>query len=247
VPYIPPAGLRDFDLVLSFTGGAALETLKTRLSARQVRVLHGSVDGDLHAPVPASDAYRCDLSYLGTYAEDRQASFVELFVLPARRLPERKYLIGGAQYPQDFPWTRNTFFVQHLPPSEHAAFYCSSRATLNVTRRAMAQMGFCPSGRLFEAAACATAIVSDAWQGLDQFFAPGSEILVARGAQDVIDALSLGDHELARIGAAARERALTEHRAEKRAQELERMLEAAVRPDAATAPDAILSAEPPRC
>jgi spore maturation protein CgeB len=201
----------------------------------------------MHAPVPPSDAYRCDLSYLGTYAADRHASFVELFVQPARRLPEHKFLIGGALYPQDFPWTRNTFFVQHLPPSEHSAFYCSSQATLNVTRRAMAQMGFCPSGRLFEAAACATAIISDAWQGLEAFFTPGEEILVARGAQDVIDALSLGERELARVGAAARERALSEHSAENRARELERMLETVIRPVTGQVPDADLTAEPPRC
>jgi spore maturation protein CgeB len=237
VPYIGPHGLRDFDLVLSFTGGAAIGELASRLSARDVRVLYGSVDSGVHARVPATAAYRCDLSYLGTYAEDRHATFLELFVHPARRLPERKFLIGGAQYPQDFPWTQNTFFVQHLPPSEHSAFYSASRATLNVTRRAMAQMGFCPSGRLFEAAACATAIVSDAWQGLDQFFEPGREILVARSAQDVIDALSLEDRELARLGAAARERALSQHRADDRAQELERMLEAAAVRGRSAAPD----------
>ncbi|TIS30194.1 MAG: glycosyltransferase, partial [Mesorhizobium sp.] len=78
---------------------------------------------------------------------------------PAVRLPDRRFVIGGAQYPQEFPWSDNIFFVRHLPPADHPAFFCSSRLTLNVTREAMARKGWCPSGRLFEAAACGAAIV----------------------------------------------------------------------------------------
>src|SRR5439155_482696 len=85
---------------------------------------------------------------------------------------------GGAQYPAEFPWTKNIFFVQHLPPAEHPSFFCSSRLTLNITRTAMREMGWCPSGRLFEAAACGVPILSDWWDGLDEFFASDSEILV---------------------------------------------------------------------
>src|SRR5690606_3616101 len=99
-----------------------------------------------------------------------------LFVEPARRLPERRFRMGGALYPQAFPWTANIFFDRHVPPPAHPAFFCSSPLTLNVTRQAMAAMGWCPSGRLFEAAACGTAILSDSWDGLDAFFAPGLEI-----------------------------------------------------------------------
>jgi spore maturation protein CgeB len=85
--------------------------------------------------VPAVEAYRNDLSYLGTYAADRQAALERLFIDPARRLPGKSFLIGGAQYPQDFPWTPNIRFVRHMPPPEHPAFFGSSRLTLNVTRR----------------------------------------------------------------------------------------------------------------
>jgi spore maturation protein CgeB len=224
VPYIGAAGLSQYELVLSYTGGGALRELTTRLGAQRVAPLYGHVDPDVHRPVAAVEHYACDLSYLGTYASDRQEALEALFIEPARRLPERRFMLGGAQYPQDFPWTPNIFFRQHLPPALHPAFFCSSRLTLNVTRRAMAEMGFCPSGRLFEAAACGTALLSDAWEGLEQFFTPGAEILVAVNAEDAVAALSLDDAELARLARAARERTLAEHTSERRALELEASL-----------------------
>lgn len=225
VEYIGPRGLRDFDLVLSYTGGAALTELRERLGARRVFPLFGSVDPEAHRPVPSLERFRADLSYLGTYAQDRQGTLDALFLAPARRLPERRFVLGGALYPQEFPWTDNIFFVRHLPPAEHPAFYSSSALTLNVTRRAMACMGYCPSGRLFEAAACGTPVLSDEWDGLDSFFEPGREILIARDTADALEALQTGRDELARIGRNARERTLAEHTAARRARELERYLE----------------------
>jgi spore maturation protein CgeB len=220
LPYIGPRGLADFDLVLSYTGGAALTELRDRLGARRVVPLYGHVDGQRYCPVARQEHYRADLSYLGTFSSDRQAAVETLFVNPARRRPELRFLLAGAQYPDDFPWSPNIYFVRHLPPSEHQAFFSSSRLTLNVTRLAMAKMGWCPSGRLFEAAACGTPILTDRWDGLEAFFAPGEEILVAAGERDVHAALDLGDAELTRIGRAARERALAEHTSERRAEEL---------------------------
>ncbi len=225
VPYLPARGLGDFDLVLSYTGGAALSELGTLLGARRVAPLYGSVDPDVHAPAAPAERYRADLSYLGTYSDDRQATLDRLFVEPARRSPGLRFLIGGAQYPAVFPWTPNIWFVRHLPPSEHPAFYSSSRATLNVTRGPMAEMGYCPSGRLFEAAACGTPVLSDEWEGLSTFFRPGEEILTAREPADVLAALALPDEELAAVGRRARERTLAEHVAERRALELEDALE----------------------
>ncbi|HEY1300487.1 MAG TPA: glycosyltransferase [Stellaceae bacterium] len=227
VGYIGPRGLADFDLVLSYTGGGALDALAQRLGARRTATLYGHVDCAAHRPVPAVEAYRADFSYLGTYAPDRQAALEALFVEPARHLPQRRFLIGGALYPADFPWTPNIFFTRHLPPDEHPAFYSSSRLTLSVTRQAMARMGWCPSGRLFEAAACGTAVLTDWWPGLDEFFAPGEEILVASTTGDVLDALAIDDGELARIGRQARERVLAQHTSEHRAQELLEALEMA--------------------
>jgi spore maturation protein CgeB len=225
VEYIGPRGLREFDLVLSYTGGRALSELQARLGARRVAPLYGSVDPDAYRRTDMVGHYRADLSYLGTYAADRQQALEELLVEPARRLPERRFVIGGAQYPVEFPWASNIYFVRHLPPGEHPGFYSSSRLTLNTTRAAMARMGYCPSGRLFEAAACGTPILTDAWEGLEAFFRPGSEILVAHNTEDAIRALEAADAELARIASLARQRTLDEHTAERRAQQLERALE----------------------
>jgi spore maturation protein CgeB len=233
VPYIGPRGLADFDLVLSYTGGRALDELQHRLGARQVAPLYGHVDPQVHcrtAPIPH---YRADLSYLGTYSADRQQALHALFVEPARRRADRRFVLAGAQYPQQFPWYDNMFFVRHLPPDEHPAFFSSSRLTLNVTRAPMAEMGWCPSGRLFEAAACGTAVVSDHWDGLERFFMPGTEILTTHDTAGVLAALDRDDAEIGRIASAARERALAEHTSERRADQLIDTLEMARTPLAA--------------
>lgn len=238
VGYVGERGLADFDLVLSYTGGRALQLLRERLGARRVAPLYGHVDPNVHRRSEPVGYYMADLSYLGTYATDRQAALEALFVEPARRQPAKRFLIGGAQYPQDFPWAPNIYFVRHVPPPDHAAFYSSSRLTLNVTRAAMARLGWCPSGRLFEAAACGTAVVSDAWEGISAFFEPGEEILVAADAADATAALELTDAEIARIATAARERTMAQHTSEARARELLQLLEGARRrlePERATA------------
>ena len=227
VGYLGERGLRDFDLVLSYTGGSALDELIGRLGARRVAPLYGSVDPDLHRPTHPVERYRADLSYLGTYADDRQEALQTLFIEPARRATAKRFLIGGSLYPGDFPWTRNIYFVPHVPPLDHSEFYSSSRLTLNVTRGTMARMGYCPSGRPFEAAACGVPIVSDWWEGLDLFFEPGTQIRIAKTTKDVLDALELSDNELSRIASAARERTLMEHTAAHRVQQLEALLQSA--------------------
>ena len=230
VEYIAPQGLGAFDLVLSYTGGRSLDELKRRLGARRVAPLYGHVDPAVHRPVPPEDRYRAGLSYLGTYAPDRNAALEALFVEPARRLPQRRFLVGGAQYDGSFPWQPNIFFVRHVEPADHSAFYCSSPLTLNVTRRPMAEMGYCPSGRLFEAAACGVPVLSDKWEGIDEFFAPESEILLASGTADAMLALDRSPEDLKRIGRAARDRVMQCHTSDVRARQLESILEAARRP-----------------
>ncbi|CDX20013.1 conserved hypothetical protein [Mesorhizobium plurifarium] len=233
--YFGSEGLRDFDLVLSYTGGPALDALKTTLGARLVVPLYGHVDPDRHRPAQPRPEFAGDLSYLGTYAEDRQAGVEALLVAPAARMPGCRFIIGGAQYPQDFPWCDNIFFVRHLPPADHPAFFCSSRLTLNVTREAMARKGWCPSGRLFEAAACGAAMISDDWPGIDSFFNPGSEIVLAHSTDDVVAALGLSDAELEALRRKARERVLDEHTSTRRAAELDRILNETVRARASEA------------
>jgi len=229
VSYIGAKGLAPYDLVLSYTGGAALERLRDSLGARAVAPLYGHVDPDLYRPAEAADRFRSDLSYIGTYARDRQQTLERLFIAAARMAPARRFLIAGAQYPDEFPWTANVWFARHLEPSQHPTFFASSRATLNVTRGAMAAMGWCPSGRLFEAAACGATIISDTWPGLDTFFVPGREILTAASAGEVLSVLDRDDSELKAIGRAARMRVLDEHTSAHRAAELVAHLERARR------------------
>ncbi|WP_181703855.1 glycosyltransferase family protein [Chthonobacter albigriseus] len=225
LPYIGARGLADFDLVLSYTGGPALDALKRHLGAPATAALYGHVDPDVHRPAAPDPAFAGAMSYIGTFAADRQAALETLLVAPARRRPDSRFVIAGAQYPDDFPWGDNIFFVRHLAAEAHPAFYASSRLTLNVTREAMARSGWCPSGRLFEAAACGAAVLSDWWPGLDAFFEPGEEILIGRSADDALMALDLSDADLSRIARAARDRALAEHTSDHRAAEFEAILD----------------------
>lgn len=224
VDYVPPGGLRGFDLVLSFTGGRALALLAGRLGARRVAPLYGCVDPDVHHPGDASPEFAADLSYLGTYAADRQDGVERLFLEPSRRLGGRSFLLGGSLYPGDIAWPDNVRRIEHVPPARHAAFFASSRLTLNLTRASMARMGHCPSGRLFEAAACGAAIASDWWRGLDEFFEPGREILVARTTDEMLALLRRPAGELAEVGRAARRRALADHSAARRAEQMMEVL-----------------------
>jgi spore maturation protein CgeB len=223
--YIGSSKLSQYDLVLSFTGGIALEKLKTVLGAKVVVPLYGCADPFTHKPSQAQPHFSGDLSYLGTFAQDRQDALERLFIEPARNYPKGRFVIGGAQYPPDFPWLSNIYFVQHVVPSEHSAFYCSSSFTLNITRKAMATMGYCPSGRLFEAAVCEVPVISDYWEGLDYFFTPGEEILIAQNWRDVLECLNMSSERRAKIASAARKRAFANHTAAVRAAELEKILQ----------------------
>jgi spore maturation protein CgeB len=200
-----------FDVYLSFTGGPVLRELEETLGAPRAVPFYCSVDPERHAPVAARREYRCDLGYMGTWAADRQPELEALLCEPARRAPRRSFIVAGPQYPPELDWPANVRRFEHLPPAEHAAFYSSGRLTLNLTRAEMRRSGWSPSVRLFEAAACGAAILSDRWQGLDSVLAPGTEILLADTPADTEAALSRSDTELRRIGEAARARVLAEH------------------------------------
>ena len=162
-----------------------------------------------------------DLSYLGTWSADRQPTLERLLIEPARREPDRRFVVAGPQYPNDIDWPANVERIDHLPPAEHAAFYAASRFTLNVTRADMIAAGWSPSVRLFEAASCGTPIISDVWEGLDSLFEPASEIILAQDADTVVAALAT---DAAAVGLAARSRVLAAHTAAHRAAELESSL-----------------------
>jgi spore maturation protein CgeB len=218
--YLAVALIPRFDLYLSFTGGPTLALLETRYGAARARPLYCSVDAGLY--YPEAEPKRWTLGYLGTYSDDRQPTVDELLCEPARALPSERFIVAGPQYPEQIAWPANVERVHHLPPGEHRRFYNAQRFTLNVTRRHMVRAGYSPSVRLFEAAACGTPIISDVWPGIDAFFSPEHEILLASSATQVRQYLSLlDDAEAAAIGARARARILQEHTAAHRVETLE--------------------------
>lgn len=220
--YLRAGQIAGFDVYFSFTGGPMLRELEQRFGARRAVPLYCSVDQLKYHPRPPMKRYSCDLSYMGTYAPDRQPKLDEFLVKPARALHDRRFLVAGPQYPKTVKWPANVRRIMHLNPRWHPHFYSSSRMTLNVTRRDMVMAGFSPSVRLFEAAACGAAIVSDNWPGLDTFFAPGEQILLPVGPTDVVRYVrDIDDAELDRIGLNAKERVLSEHTSQCRAQQFE--------------------------
>jgi spore maturation protein CgeB len=209
-----------FDLVLSFVGGKILEKLTGEYGARLVRPLYGCVDPDVYARVQPAPEFRCDLSYMGTYAPDRQARLDALFLEPARRHPERQFVLAGSLYPWEWQWPENIRRIEHVPPQSHPDFYSSSRLTLNITREEMARNGWCPSGRFFEAAACGAPVITDGWEGLEHFFDLTSDIRVVTRPEQVEAALQIPDEELRSMAKHARQRTLDEHTGAVRAMQL---------------------------
>ena len=214
---------------LSFTGGPVLREIEERFGSAWAVPFYCSVDPELYHRTAVREAFACALSYLGTYAADRQAKLMELLNAPAAALGAERFLVAGPMYPGGTAWAANVVTHPHLPPSDHAALYSSSRFVLNLTRADMVAAGWSPSVRLFEASACAATMVSDAWPGLQEFFTPGKEIMVAATRDDVVRVLTgMGEAEARRMGEAAQARTLENHTAAKRAAEFERVVERVV-------------------
>ncbi|MFW5697880.1 MAG: CgeB family protein, partial [Fimbriimonadaceae bacterium] len=221
--YVSPDLIPQFDIYLSFTGGPTLEVLKERYGAQEAKPLYCSFDPAHYYPEQTSS--RWDLGYLGTYSDDRQPPLEELMLNAAREAGHRRFVVAGPQYPGTVRWPDNVERIDHLPPSEHRAFYNAQRFTLNITRADMRRMGYAPSVRLFEAAACGTPIISDEWPGLDKFFRFDEEILISRSKDDTLRYLrEVSEDKRRSIGQKARERVLAEHTSAHRAQELENYL-----------------------
>jgi spore maturation protein CgeB len=209
-----------FDLYLSFTGGPLLDRMGSCFGARMPRPLYCSADPEIY--YPQLDRRSWDLGYIGTYSADRHAQFDRMLLAPAKLWSSGRFVVAGSQYPPDIQWPSNLIRILHLPSSEHREFYNQQRFTLNLTRGPMVKAGFSPSVRLFEAAACGTAIISDPWTGLETFFEPGKEILVAASTSEILTMLrATSDASIAALGHAARKRFLREHTPDHRAAELE--------------------------
>lgn len=225
--YLESALIPHFNAYLSFTGGPALLELEQRFGSPRAVAFFCSVDPDLYHPTPPRAEFSCDLSYLGTYAADRQPKLTALLDDPAARLQQMNFIVAGPQYPQQLTWQPNVRRLIHVSPPDHPAFYSSSRFTLNLTRDDMVSAGYSPSVRLFEASACGAAILSDSWPGLNEFLEPGSEILLPHNSADVTSILQdLTEEEARRIGMRARDRILAQHTAEHRAIEFEEIVAA---------------------
>ena len=231
--YLSPELLPRYGMYLSFTGGPTLARIESRYGSPAARPLYCSVDPEAYY-LEEGAVSRWALGYLGTYSEDRQPTLERLLLEPARRDPSRQMVVAGPQYPGSVAWPANVARIEHLPPAEHRGFYNAQRFTLNVTRAEMIRAGHSPSVRLFEAAACGVPIISDPWAGLEEFFVPGEEILLADTAEEVGEILrDLSASAAREIGERARRRVLAGHTAAHRAAELEALLAGGATPPGA--------------
>ena len=218
--YLEARQIAGYDLYLSFTGGPTLERLEREFGSPAARVLYCSVDPELYFPQELEP--RWDLGYMGTSSADRPPTVERLLLAPARAWPEGRFTVAGPQYPAGIRWPANVQYTPHLPPVAHREFYNRQRFTLNVTRADMIEAGWSPSVRLFEAAACATPIVSDRWSGIESLLEPGREIFLADSPAEVLRLLrDLPESERRAVGERAQARILAEHTSAHRAAELE--------------------------
>lgn len=218
------AALPKFDLVLTYGGGPSVVLAFAKVGAHRCVPIYNALDPETHFPVMPEARFRCDLGLVANRLPDREARINDFFFQPAQGMPLKRFLLAGSGW-DGRGRTDNVRLYGHLPMHEHNAFNCSSRMVLNVARDRMAETGYSPATRIFEAAGAGACIITDAWDGLELFLERDSEILVARDGQDV--ATYLGDYDQSRaeeIGAAARMRVLREHTYEKRAAELDRLL-----------------------
>lgn len=212
-----------YDLYLSFTGGPVLEYLEKELGSPKAEPLYCSFDPELY--YPQTSHVKWDLGYMGTYSDDRQPTLNKLLVEPARLNPHQRFAVAGPQYPSHIQWPPNVYRIDHMPPGQHREFYASQRFTLNVTRDDMKEWGYSPSVRLFEAAGCATPVISDYWEGLESFFVPGEDILTASEPEEVAHILkTMKEPERKNIAVNAYIKGLSGHTATHRAMQLEQYL-----------------------
>jgi spore maturation protein CgeB len=227
VGYEPPESLSGYDLVLTTTGGKALDELRTMLGAKRVAALFSAADASVADEQVARhvSSFRPALSYLFDPIAGDSGTVERLFIQPAGELKTLPFSIGGPVLPVGMLLGENVTFTRVENAAERVRFYLGSRLLLEVAGRANRKIGHCPSQRLFQAAAMRTAIVTDRWEGLSLFFEPDREILVADTAHHVIAAVELPDAELAQIGRRARERVLDQHTYAHRAMHLETLIE----------------------
>ena len=214
-----------YDLVLTYGGGEPVRRAYLALGAKDCIPIYNALDPTTHYPVAAEPRFEAQLGFLGNRLPDREARVEEFFLRAAALLPQRKMLLGGSGW-EDKAMPANVNYLGHVYTADHNAFNCTPRAVLNVSRESMARYGFSPATRVFEAAGAAACVITDAWEGLELFFAPGSEMLVARDGEQVADHVGRLDQASARaIGQAAYRRVLAQHTYAHRAAQLEAVLQ----------------------
>lgn len=217
--------LPDLDLVLTYGGGDPVIDAFRALGARDCVPIYNALDPDTHCPAPPNDRFRADLGFLANRLPDREARVAEFFLRPAALLPERRFLLGGSGWNEaDLP--DNVRAIGHVGTVDHNAFNTTPRAVLNVARDSMAATGFSPATRVFEAAGAGACLITDAWEGIEMFLTPGSEVLVARDGYDVAEIMAaLSPVRSQVIGQAALKRVLSEHTYDRRAIQLRDLLQ----------------------
>ncbi|WP_374471865.1 glycosyltransferase [Phenylobacterium sp.] len=216
--------LPHLDLVLTYGGGPPVVNAYQAFGARLCRPIYNALDPTTHHPVAPQARFEGDLNFLANRLPDREARVEEFFLKSAARLPERRFLIGGNGW-DDKAMPQNVRRIGHVGTADHNAFNCSPLAVLNVARDSMADVGFSPATRVFEAAGAGACLITDAWEGIELFLTPDEEVLVARDGQDVADHVAALTPERARaIGEAARLRILAEHTYARRAAEADALI-----------------------
>ncbi|WP_294394967.1 glycosyltransferase [uncultured Sphingomonas sp.] len=203
--------LPNLDMVLTYGGGPPVIDAYRGFGAADCVPVYNALDPSTHHPVDPDPRFACDLAFLGNRLPDREARVEEFFLKPAALLAERQFLIGGNGW-ETKGMPGNVRHRGHVYTTEHNAFNCTPLAVLNVARDSMANIGFSPATRVFEAAGAAACLITDAWEGIDLFLKPDEEVLVARDGQDVADHLaSLTPERAKAIGEAALARVMAEH------------------------------------
>lgn len=216
--------IERYDLVLTYGGGDPVINAYRALGARECVPVYNALDPATHHPVAPDARFEADLGFLGNRLPDREARVEEFFLQPAAALPEHKFLLGGSGW-DDKPMSANVHYFGHVYTRDHNAFNCTPRAVLNISRESMARYGFSPATRVFEAAGAGACLITDYWEGIEEFLEPEYEVLVARDGDEVKQHLqSLSDERARAIGEAALARVLAEHTYAHRAAQLESLL-----------------------
>jgi len=216
-----------YDLVLTYGGGEPVVERYRTLGARECVPVYNALDPETHHRVTAEARFRCDLAFLGNRLPDREARVEEFFLRAAELVAERSFLLGGAGW-DDKALPPNVRAIGHVGTGDHNVFNSTPLAVLNVTRQDMVDNGWSPPTRVFEAAGAAACLITDAWEGIDEFLEPGVEVLVAEDGERVAELLRELTPERARtIGERARTRVLRDHTYVQRAAQVEHVLAAA--------------------